>query len=326
MSKHCAPPKSLSGACKSRRATLGKGTRFAPSMPIAASLLAAFATAMGCGARASDTRDMVQLAVRYEHGEGVPKDLPLAIAMYCEAARMGDAEALYNLGWMYANGRGVVRDDRYAATLFSMASTKGHRDADKMLRYLGQPGAEGPECIREQPTYSTPADNPDDDDFVGRIIADNPDRRQLVDLVNALAPRYNVDPRLALAVIATESGFNIRARSPKNAQGLMQLIPETAERFNVRNAYDPVQNIKGGLAYLRWLLAYFRGDVALVAAGYNAGEGAVDRFRGVPPFRETQDYVRKILDRFRKHSHPFDESVTAPTAMLSARRVEAKPR
>ena len=208
-----------------------------PCMPIAASLLAAFATVIGCGARASDTRDMVLLAARYEHGEGVPKDLPLAIAMYCEAARTGDADALYNLGWMYANGRGVVRDDRYAATLFSMASTKGHRDADKMLRYVGQPGVEEPECLREQPTYSTPtnSNSPDDDDFVGRIIADNPDRQQLVDLVNALAPRFNVDPRLALAVIATESGFNIRARSPKNAQGLMQLIPETAERFNVRN-------------------------------------------------------------------------------------------
>ena len=75
------------------------------------------------------------------------------------------------------------------------------------------------------------------------------------------------------------------ALSPKNAKGLMQLIPATAARFNVRNPYDPAQNIRGGIAYLSWLLAYFEGDVTLVAAAYNAGEGAVERYRGVPPYR-----------------------------------------
>lgn len=78
-----------------------------------------------------------------------------------------------------------------------------------------------------------------------------------------------------LAVIEAESGFNSQARSVKNAQGLMQLIPETAERFGVQDPYDPVQNLQGGMAYLRWLLAYFQGDVRLSLAGYNAGEGAV---------------------------------------------------
>ena len=75
----------------------------------------------------------------------------------------------------------------------------------------------------------------------------------------------------------------------------MQLIPDTAARFKVRNPMDPAQNIRGGMAYLRWLMAYFEGDIALVAAAYNAGEGAVERYRGVPPYAETRAYVRRIL-------------------------------
>ena len=109
-----------------------------------------------------------------------------------------------------------------------------------------------------------------------------------------MAPQYQVEPQLALAIIAAESNFNTQALSPKNAQGLMQLIPETSERFNVKNPYDPAQNLRGGLTYLRWLLAYFEGDVALVAAAYNAGIGTVSRYGGVPPYAETQEYVSKV--------------------------------
>jgi len=117
-------------------------------------------------------------------------------------------------------------------------------------------------------------------------------------------------------VIGTESNFNPKARSPKNAQGLMQLIPETAQRFNVRDSYDPVQNIRGGMAYLRWLLAYFEGDVVLATAGYNAGEGAVDRYRGVPPYRETREYVKRIQTLFGKTEHRYDQTVTQPSPAL----------
>jgi soluble lytic murein transglycosylase-like protein len=95
--------------------------------------------------------------------------------------------------------------------------------------------------------------------------------------------------------------------------GLMQLIPDTAKRFGVRNAFDPQQNIRGGMAYLRWLLAYYQGDVKLVAAAYNAGEGNVDKHRGVPPFAETQDYVRRVVERFGSAPHPFDARVTGPS-------------
>ena len=93
----------------------------------------------------------------------------------------------------------------------------------------------------------------------------------------------------------------------------MQLIPETSERFQVKNPYDPAQNIRGGLSYLRWLLAYFEGDVALVAAAYNAGEGKVERYRGVPPYLETRAYVQRILKAVGTAIHPFDRTVTQPS-------------
>jgi soluble lytic murein transglycosylase-like protein len=98
--------------------------------------------------------------------------------------------------------------------------------------------------------------------------------------------------------------------------GLMQLIPETAERFNVRNAYDATQNIKGGLSYLRWLLSYYRGDVTLAVAAYNAGEKAVDRYKGVPPYVETRQYVKRVMELYERTTHPFDETITDPSPVL----------
>jgi soluble lytic murein transglycosylase-like protein len=93
----------------------------------------------------------------------------------------------------------------------------------------------------------------------------------------------------------------------------MQLIPETSQRFKVKKPYDVTQNIRGGLAYLRWLLAYFEGNVPLVAAAYNAGEKTVDRYRGVPPYAETRDYVRRVMKVFGKTTHPYDATVTEPS-------------
>lgn len=104
-----------------------------------------------------------------------------------------------------------------------------------------------------------------------------------------------VSPALALAVISVESAGRTRAVSPAGAQGLMQLIPATAERFGVTDPFDPEQNIRGGVRYLDWLLGNFDGDIVLALAGYNAGEGAVQRNDGVPPFAETRDYVPRVL-------------------------------
>ena len=157
---------------------------------------------------------------------------------------------------------------------------------------------------------------------VDGLIARLPAVRQAVARMLAeLAPKYGVRPEFALAIGLTESALNPDALSPKNAMGVMQLIPATAERFNVGKPYDPEQNIRGGLAYLRWLLAYFEGDIALAAAAYNAGEGAVDRYRGVPPYRETRAYVERILRHVGQDRHPYDSRVVAPSPMLRELRL-----
>jgi TPR repeat protein len=239
----------------------------------------------------------------FEHGDGVPRDPAKAVALYCEASRLGDVVAQYNLGWMYANGRGISRDDAMAAWFFTMAAKQGDALSQRMLRQVGEPLSKPPECLFDS----------DGHDIVAKAT---PEQRKLMDLVLRLAPEYGIYPRLAMAIIRAESNFNPVAVSPKNAQGLMQLIPETADRFNVRKPFDPEQNIRGGLSYLRWLLAYFKGDVALVAAAYNAGEGAVNRYGGIPPYPETQGYVRRIREIFKREDHPFDPAVTAPSPEL----------
>jgi len=134
----------------------------------------------------------------------------------------------------------------------------------------------------------------------------------VVRLVERWAPHYSIDPALALALIRVESRFDAAAVSPKNAQGLMQLIPATASRFGVKNAFDIVDNLKGGLAYLQWLMSYFKGDVALVLAAYNAGEHAVDRYRGIPPYSETRAYVKQITAIYTKPTHPYGGAIAAP--------------
>ena len=257
--------------------------------------------------------NLFEQARALENGEGVARNPPLAAMLYCEAARQGDGNAQYNLGWMYANGRGVTRDDATAAYFFHAAAEQGIDAAQRMLTRLGDLKAEMPECMRE------PEPAPDELLLVAELprvdytlIAP----RKIFELVMKLAPQFNVEPQLALAIIAAESNFNHLAVSTKNAQGLMQLIPETSERFNVKNAFDPAQNIRGGLIYLRWLLAYFEGDVTLVAAAYNAGEGTVERYRGVPPYRETRSYVQRIVRNFGNRHHPFEAKVTRPSQTM----------
>ena len=116
--------------------------------------------------------------------------------------------------------------------------------------------------------------------------------------------RYGVDPRFIHAVIWRESKYNPAAKSHAGAEGLMQLMPATARRFHCDNVADEAANVEAGTRYLRWLLKRFNGDVELALAGYNAGEGAVEKFSGVPPFNETQNYVRIITARYGKTFHP----------------------
>jgi soluble lytic murein transglycosylase-like protein len=123
--------------------------------------------------------------------------------------------------------------------------------------------------------------------------------------------KEGIDPRFIHAVIWQESKYKVDARSHAGAQGLMQLMPATAKRFGCNDLNDPVENIKAGTKYLSWLLKRFAGNVELALAGYNAGEGSVDKYDGIPPFNETQNYVKIISKRYGKMYHPVPTPVTA---------------
>jgi soluble lytic murein transglycosylase-like protein len=114
-------------------------------------------------------------------------------------------------------------------------------------------------------------------------------------LISAAAEAHGVDPLLVQALIQVESNYQPRARSSRGAMGLMQLMPAVAKEYRVRNAYDPASNIDAGVRKLKALLENMEGNLSLALAAYNAGEGAVAKFKGVPPYRETQNYVSRIL-------------------------------
>ncbi len=117
--------------------------------------------------------------------------------------------------------------------------------------------------------------------------------------------REGVDPRLIHAVIQQESKYHPDATSQVGAKGLMQLMPDTAKRFHCDDLKDEACNVEAGTKYLAWLLKRFNGDVSLALAGYNAGEGSVDKYDGIPPYKETQSYVKKIVGNYGKTYHPI---------------------
>jgi len=139
----------------------------------------------------------------------------------------------------------------------------------------------------------------------------------LADAVERIATDQQLPPALIHSVIKIESNYNPKAVSPKGAQGLMQLIPATARRFGVADAFDPVDNIQGGARYLKYLLDQNGGDYALALAAYNAGEGAVAKYSGIPPYPETRNYVKAVAGELRKNtaasqSKPGKPAATAP--------------
>ena len=245
----------------------------------------------------------------------------VAAARYCEAARHGSLEAQYRLGRLYL-GRSDSVGREQGRTLLALAAQRGHERSAALL--VDQPLRPDrlPECLSkgsvELFALADPlADEPVPATVVERYLLGLPQHKlRHARLIQRLAPRFDVDFRFALAIARSESGFDPAAVSPRNAQGLMQLIPETAERFGVRDVMDPEQNVRGGLAYLRWLLARFKGNVALASAAYNAGEGAVERHGGVPPYAETQAYVKRILNFYRASQH------VRPAAVKPAGRLQ----
>lgn len=265
-----------------------------------------------------------QEAKALEYGDGVKRDEVAAAKLYCRAARYGDAEAQYSLGWMLTNARGIQRNDAEAAHLFAAAAEQGLQQAQNMLNTMGgTPLGDPPPCLRPPETDPVPVVPPPAVRGAKPVSlwatlplpANAPPA--IVNYVKLVAPEYQLSPALVLAVMAQESNFDPLAESPKKAQGLMQLMPDTASRFNVVRLRDPSQNIRGGMAYLRWLLAYFEGDVQLALAAYNAGEKAVDRYLGVPPYAETRLYVRKIMASVGgQRLHPFDAKAAEPSPML----------
>jgi len=255
------------------------------------SLLFLLLTPVFCSAEISQQADSLrELAVRYEHGRGVTQDYQQAYRLYCMAADQGDAEAYYALGWIYFNSRGVAQDPAIAAGWFKKAAAAGDPAATRMLAVLA---AVEP---RQDPRCSTLEKQK------------KPNRQQIEHWVRVWAPAYGLEPGLVLAVIWAESNFNPRAHSSKDARGLMQLIPATASRFGVMDTWDPSQNMHGGMAYLRWLMQRFHGDVELVLAAYNAGENAVESYRGIPPYPETRNYVKRITRNYPKPLHPVIEN------------------
>ncbi|NNH00905.1 lytic transglycosylase domain-containing protein [Acinetobacter sp. ANC 5414] len=144
-------------------------------------------------------------------------------------------------------------------------------------------------------------------------------------IIKQAASQHGISEGLIKAVMHTESGFNVNARSPVGAQGLMQLMPATARRFNVSNAFDPHQNIMGGAKYLSWLMKRFNGNTSLVLASYNAGEGNVAKYGGIPPFKETQDYVRRVSSRYSNlYSNGLGNSSSSTKPSSNAGKIVAQ--
>jgi Transglycosylase SLT domain/Sel1 repeat len=259
--------------------------------------------------------DHVKNGLRYEHAEGITRDLALAHDYYCQAARMDSSEGLIRLGWMYANGRGVIRNDSIANTLFQKAANLGDEMGKRLAEMIRAEREELPQCITSNKSaLPTPLKKLGGESTSPATLSSLPALPKLPKPVAfselSMADRGKF-PRLVLAVMRAESNFDPLARSPKGAQGLMQLIPDTAERFGVKDSNDPGENIRGGMTYLKWLLSLFKGNVVLSLAAYNAGEKTIEKFNGVPPYPETMAYVQRIRSIYPADFHAFDERAAA---------------
>jgi soluble lytic murein transglycosylase-like protein len=263
---------------------------------------------------------LVTWASRYEGGQGVNRDYARARQLYCAAARRGHVPAQVRLARMYAHGIGLPEDPELAAAWLRVAKARGSRTAKTFLAVLGQPpSGRQPRCTyshreeryvkavkaslsgdggvlngsgnRSASTLS--AVDGDSESFAGLGA-----KARFDSLVREAAQRYQLEPALIHAVITVESAYDPEAVSHAGAVGLMQLMPATAQRYGVEDPRDPVQNIDGGVRYLRDLLSRFE-SLPLAIAAYHAGETAVaNHDHEIPPYPATQAYVRNVLAHY----------------------------
>ena len=200
-------------------------------------------------AQHGDAAALTTLAEKYRRGDEVTRDIQKSNALYCKAAARGSLDALLELGLIYASGREMRSNEGVGALLINMAAERGSERAQEILPYISKGvGNAIPACMSEELAIIA-ATRP----TAGPVV-----RKDVEMLVQQWAPQYAIDPALVMALIAVESSFDATAVSPKIAQGLMQLIPATAARFGVKNPFNAIENLKGGLAYLRWLMAVFQ--------------------------------------------------------------------
>ena len=264
--------------------------RLFPPLLLLASLVSSSAQAQGYVEAPRVVAALAQ-GLAAERGIGIRQNPALAIELYCDAATMGSSEGFFRIGRMLAKGSPRLRNPRLANAYLALAARLGHREASMLHDPLIENGNIDEICSTLYGQVGEPKF-----DLEGYIAGLVPAKRNIAALIRRKAPQYGVDARMALGIALAESNLDANAVSPRNAQGVMQLIPDTQERFGVLKPFDPEQNIKGGLAYLKWLQNRFNGNLKLVAAAYNAGEGNVDRYGGVPPFPETEHYVRRVLN------------------------------
>lgn len=285
---------------------------------------------------------LVELAFKFGKNPS-PEKYQQVYDEYCQKGRDGNANALFALGWMHATGKGGPANQNIAKSFYLMSADRNNQLAMNALAKLPESTEQQfPMCMLPDPNAYTLAREDSHHQLVAKLQAEQNAKlqaeelarqailaekaanaaraerlfkrqRKLYRMVKRIARKYKVDPKLVMSFIAIESGFDTYATSVKNAQGLMQLMPFTAERFGIRDAYNPKENVKGGVRYLRWLLAYYQGNVELVAAAYNAGERAVDRYKGVPPYPETQNYVKKIAKLYGIETHPYRKRYVKPS-------------
>ena len=204
-----------------------------------------------------------------------------------------------------------------AATILSLAVTAGPAVAGSTYRFEDGEGVVHYTNVPSDPRYGLVRRDPEPErakpavtgagGTVGRGV------RAFAHLIRTTAERHGVDARLVEAVVQTESAGNPTAVSPKGARGLMQLMPERAAELGVRDSFDPVQNVDGGVRHMRDLLQRFAGDVTLALAAYNAGEAAVRAHGGVPPYAETREYVRRVRSLYESAGRVMPGAVALVT-------------